>query len=79
MYREKGAGAFDSGWRFLAGHESMEYMAAFADHALHDLDAITKLDPEIVPLLDAPVGWAFGRVGGAGPLVEIEEDDLDQD
>ena len=79
MYREKGAKGLDSGWRFFAGHESLEYMADPANHDPHDLNTIANYDPDIVDLLDAPIGSAFARVKGTGPLVELEDEDLDAD
>jgi hypothetical protein len=47
----------DSGWRFLSGYESDEYMN----------------DPDIVPFLDAPIGSAFERPNGAGEFVEVHD------
>ena len=44
------------------------------DLAVYDVNTIANYDPEIVRLLDAPVGSAFEREGGSGPLVAIEDD-----
>ncbi len=61
MYRLKSHDQQDSGWAFLAGDESDEYMANPGKHAIYDVNTIANYDPEIIPLLDAPVGSAFIR------------------
>ena len=45
-----------------------------ANLAIYDVNTIANYDPEIVPLLDAPIGSAFEREGGTGPFVAIEEE-----
>ncbi len=51
----------DSGWRFFAGDESSEYTND-PDHAgIYALNTICNSDPDILPLLRAPVGAAFCR------------------
>lgn len=51
----------DSGWRFFAGDESPEYTND-PDHAgIYALNTICNSDPDILPLLRAPVGAAFCR------------------
>jgi len=49
MYREKADDAVDSGWRFLSGHESQEYMDDAENHAVYDINTIANYDPEIIP------------------------------
>ena len=66
MYREDPDNDIDSGWRYLAGTESEEYMDNPDNHAIYDVNTIANYDPEIVPLLDAPSGSAFERVEGEG-------------
>ncbi len=51
----------NSGWVFLAGTESQEYLDDPANMAIYDVNTIANYDPEIIPLLDAPVGSAFAR------------------
>jgi hypothetical protein len=64
MYREQPDSDTDSGWHFFAGDESQEY-ADQPDHfAIYDVNTICNYDPAIIPLLDAPLGAAFGRVAG---------------
>lgn len=72
MYREEADEDGDSGWRFMSGHESQDYMDDPDKHGLYDINTIANYDPQIIPLLDAPCGCAFERDGGSGPLVQIE-------
>lgn len=58
----------DSGWRFFAGDESDAYMANAMNFNIFPVNAIANLDPDIIPLLNAPVGSAFRRENGAGPF-----------
>ncbi|HET6328776.1 MAG TPA: DUF2185 domain-containing protein [Planctomycetaceae bacterium] len=69
MYREAPDNDLDSGWRFLAGSETQEYLDEPEHSGIYDVNTITNYDPEIIPLLDAPIGAAFERRQGNGPLV----------
>ena len=71
MYREVADNAVDSGWRFISGYESDEYMDDPGNHAAYDVNTIANYDPDIVPFLDAPVGAAFERENGAGEFREV--------
>lgn len=64
MYREPPDNEIDSGWRFMAGYESDEYMNDPDNHAVYDVNTIANYDSDIVPLLDAPCGSAFERPTG---------------
>jgi hypothetical protein len=61
MYRSAPRDQLDSGWAFLAGDETDAYMDESSNHAIYDVNTIANYDPEIIPLLDAPVGSAFIR------------------
>ena len=71
LYRETPRDDRDSGWYFMAGPESAEFMADPTNHAVYDLDAITDDDPDIIPLLDAPIGSVFKRDRASGRFVEM--------
>lgn len=71
MYREEPDLDVDSGWRFMSGHESQEYVDNPANLAMYDVNTIANYDPDIIPLLGAPFGSAFERVDGSGPFVAI--------
>jgi hypothetical protein len=61
MYRESPDYDADSGWRFLAGDESDEYMDDASNHGLYTVNTIANYDNDIIPLVDEPVGSAFAR------------------
>jgi hypothetical protein len=64
MYREEPDNDIDSGWRFMAGTESDEYMNDPKNHGIYDVKTIANYDPDIVPILDAAIGSAFERPDG---------------
>ncbi len=72
MYRELPDRDIDSGWRFLAGFESQDYMDDADNHAVYDVNTIANYDPGIIPFLKAPPGTAFERAGETGPFVEVD-------
>jgi len=72
MYREEPNNPMDSGWRFMSGYESQEYMAKPGNHAVYDVNTIANYDPEIIPFLNAPIGSSFER-NESGTLVVINE------
>ena len=61
MYREKPSEPALSGWVFLAGTESQEYMDNASNFGVYEVNTIANCDPEIIPFLDAPCGVAFAR------------------
>jgi len=73
MYRETPERDLDSGWRFMSGFESAEYMNEPGNHAIYDVNTIANFDPDIVPLLDAPVGSAFERENGIGAFAQVND------
>ena len=77
MYREKADDAVDSGWRFLSGHESQEYMDDAENLALYDINTIANYDPEIIPFLESAIGSAFERDPTSGQFraAEFSPDD----
>lgn len=72
MYREPPDNDVDSGWRFLSGYESSEYMDDPENHGAYDVNTIANYDREIIPLLKSPHGSAFERLAGTGPFVEVD-------
>jgi len=73
MYREDPDDEADSGWRFLSGDESQEYMDDQWNSGLYSVNTICNYDPEILPFLNAPVGSGFARESRHLPLRQIEE------
>lgn len=75
MVREPTSRQHDSGWCFMAGDESQEYMDDPANHAIYDVNTIANYSPDIVPFLDAPPCSAFLRDEETGQLVQIPYED----
>ena len=73
MYREKPHNELDSGWRFLAGNETEEYMANSSNHSAYDVNTIANYDPTIIPLLNSPIGSAFERKPGSSKLEAVTD------
>lgn len=73
MYRKAMEHDMDSGWRFMSGYESEEYVNDADNHAVYDVNTIANYDSDIIPLLDAPVGSAFERENGTGRFVEVHD------
>lgn len=69
MYREEPSDRDDSGWRFFAGTEDEQYVNDPKNVEIYDVNTIANYDPEIIPLLDSPIGSAFERAAGSGSLV----------
>lgn len=74
MYRTDPDNDQDSGWVFTAGEESLAYMDEAANHGVYDVNTIANYDPDIIPVLDAPIGSAFERQGRSRRLVQVEGD-----
>lgn len=61
MYRSEQLDTIDSGWRFLAGDESDDYMDDTSCHGVYDVNTIANIDPDIVKFLHEPLGTYFER------------------
>ena len=73
MYREAPDGPpADSGWHFLSGTESDEYMNDPRNFAFYNVNTIANYDPEIVPFLESPIGSAYARRTPRAPLEPVE-------
>lgn len=76
MVREVADNEEDSGWCFLAGDETDEYMDEPSHHAIYDVNTIANYSPDITPFLDAPPGSAFERDPESGEFLQVIDDDL---
>lgn len=70
MYRDDPRSETDSGWLFMSGHESQEYLENPANLRAYEVSTIVDCDPDIVAYLDAPYGSGFER-NDEGQFVEI--------
>lgn len=74
MYRQKpDAGSNASGWTFLSGTESQEYLDNAANIEIYSVNTIANYDPDIIPFLDAPFGSAFARHSQSGKFIPADE------
>lgn len=51
----------DSGWRFMAGDETQEYVDDSDNLDLYEVNTIANYSPDIIAVLDAPYGSSFYR------------------
>jgi hypothetical protein len=72
MYRDEPSDNVDSGWRFLSGRESQEYLDHAENLAIYDVNTIANYDPGIISLLDAPIHSSFERDRESGQFVEVD-------
>ncbi|MDR1483698.1 MAG: DUF2185 domain-containing protein [Planctomycetaceae bacterium] len=76
LYRQEAEFEGDSGWRFLTGFETDQYLDNINNFTKFDVNWIANCDPDIVPYLDKPVGSAFGRDPAKGNIfVEVMSDE----
>lgn len=61
MYRENPDNEYDSGWRFMAGDETEEYMNNPDNMGIYRLNTLCNYDVDITDFLDSPVGTAYYR------------------
>jgi hypothetical protein len=72
MYRDEPDNEYDSGWRFMAGTETEDYMQDANNIDIYDVNTIANYDPDIIPFLDSPFETAFERNEETGEFEEIE-------
>lgn len=77
MCRDEPDNEIDSGWRFMSGQESQEYMDNADNIAIYDVNTIANYDPEIIPYLRAPIGSAFARNEDSGEFEEVDHEPVD--
>lgn len=71
MVREPTSRPMDSGWCFMSGDESQEYMDDDSNHAIYDVNTIANYSPDITPFLSAQPRSAFARDPHSGKLVQV--------
>lgn len=64
MYREEPINNIDSGWRFLSGTETQEYMDNPQNMHFYDINTIANYDAAIIQYLTLPLGVELERVRG---------------
>lgn len=64
MYREEAEDDWDSGWRFLSGTESDEYVNDPERVGIYDVNTVANYDRSILPLLARAAPCAFAKAAG---------------
>ena len=72
MYRHPPDNKIDSGWCFLSGEETQEYLDDPDNAGIYDVNTIANYDPDIVKHLDAPVFSAFERRPGTSEFIAAQ-------
>jgi len=72
MYREPPSDDADTGWRFMAGDESQEYMDDPGNHGVYAVNTIANYDRDIITLVDEPIGSAFARESDTDRFEPVE-------
>jgi hypothetical protein len=65
MYREEPESPEDSGWRFLSGDESEDYVEDMGNSMIFDVNTIVNYDAAIIPYLSLSTGSELERVEGS--------------
>jgi hypothetical protein len=71
MYREEPQDENDTGWRFIAGYESQEYIDDPLNSMVFEVNVIANYDPAIIPYLKQPVGAELERLSGTEQFVRL--------
>ncbi len=72
MYREKPEEKDDSGWRFLSGTETEEYMDDENNTMIFEVNVVANYDPSIISYLKSKVGTELERVEGTDEFKMLE-------
>jgi len=73
MYREERMDKEDSGWRFLSGTETDEYLDDPDNSKVLAVNVVANFDPAIIPYLKNKIGTEWERVEGKEEFVQISE------
>jgi hypothetical protein len=73
MYREKPDDKNDSGWRFLSGTETQEYVDDPHTSKIMDVNTVANYDEAIIPFLHLPYGTELERLQNTNEFTKIEK------
>ena len=73
MYRTPPKNNIDSGWKFMSGFESDDYMNTASNHGVYDVNTIANYDESIIPFLDSDIGSVFEKADGHVEFVRITD------
>jgi len=70
MYREKPFDKDDTGWRFLSGTETEEYLDTQSNYMIFSVNTVANYDPAIIPYLKSKIGTEWERDGDRFVVIE---------
>ena len=73
MYREEQFDEEDSGWRFLSGTETEEYLDDEANSKAIGVNVVANHDPAIIPYLKNVPGTAWERIENSDQFSSYED------
>ncbi|MBK8625831.1 MAG: DUF2185 domain-containing protein [Saprospiraceae bacterium] len=73
MIRDEPSFENDSGWFFMSGLESQEYIDDPQNIMIYEVNTIANYDPSIIPFLNFPVGSRLERCSDTDEFELIEE------
>ena len=71
MYREEPESKEDSGWRFLSGDETEEYVDNMNNSMIFDVNTIANYDAAIIPYLNLPVDSELERISNSNEFESL--------
>jgi len=71
MYRETPEEENDSGWRFLSGTETQDYIDNPNNSMVFEVNTVANYDAAILPYLKSRIGTELERVEGSNEFIEI--------
>ena len=74
FYREEPDNEKDSGWRFLSGDESDEYVDDSDNISFVSLGALLRADDSVLELLESPIGTQFALDPRSRSFVSLGDD-----
>ena len=78
MYREPTEEGMDSGWRFLSGTETDEYMENPHNSGIFDVNTVANYDRNIIPYLKAAVRTAWEYDEDKKKFIQVEYEDTEE-
>jgi hypothetical protein len=72
MYREEPQDENDSGWRFVSGDETQEYIDDPLNSMVFEVNVMANYDPAIIPFLKLPIGTELERITGTDKFKKID-------
>jgi hypothetical protein len=73
MYREEPFDEEDSGWRFLSGTETEDYLDNDTNSKAISVNSVANHDPAIIPFLKKPEDTSWERIPEADNFTQTED------